>query len=367
MITEFTVNTDLKRVIEEQQIRPTRVKAFYKQHGILLLNTNAADLAEAAYTLFLGSTDMSSLQELVQTEKNYQKSTVFLIESLDRTQKLDDFHEELVDEINRYRALGNGKYGLEDVVKDEEGNTVVKFCYEKHVSGKVKFISRNKRTLNVTINNMNNSNKLKVDVRQTDSSDSKEFLNFIHMIKRPSSNSPDLFNISHITLDALLSKNKIEFFDKLAKHKFADWKLVTITGISVIKNESLMDDAEVLEYDESTNSQALTGISSAILKGDSLRNNEFVQTCLKEDFLITAMKYKYSHKKEAKSVIIDINFKGTDVRVNIDKTYLDDDNGVEYATPLSFSEQDEIIKVFQEASIQVYSDLLNMQKNKINK
>ncbi|MDP4089882.1 MAG: hypothetical protein Q8930_11505 [Bacillota bacterium] len=105
----------------------------------------------------------------------------------------------------------------------------------------------------------------------------------------------------------------------------------------------------------------LVGISSAILKGDGLRINQFVQTFFNEGFIITAMKLKYNHKTEAKSIVVEINFSNSDIRIDINKTYLEEE-GVEVITPLSFSEQDETIKLFQNVAYQVYNELLEKQK-----
>ncbi len=340
MINEFTSNSEFKRVVEEQQIKGTRLKHFFKRKGILLLNNKSRDLAQASYTLFLGSEDLTELQELIQTENNYQKSTMVVLTPTQNEEGETNIVDTLLDEINRYQTISQGKYSIDNINKVDEDNLHITFTYEKKISGKIKFISTKKKTINVHVENVNNSNEVKIDIRQIDSGDSKEFISFLETLKEKSTEEDDdIFNIKHITLDSLERNNKIEFFDLISKKTLQDWRLVNVTGISVKKNS---DSEEDLEASDEKGMTTLVGITSAVLKGNGLRTNEFVQTCISEGFIITAMKFKYNHKVESKSIVVEINFSNSDIRIDIDKTYLEEE-GREYLNPLSFNEQDETI------------------------
>ena len=72
------------------------------------------------------------------------------------------------------------------------------------------------------------------------------------------------------------------------------------------------------------------------------------------------MKYRYSCKYEAGEFIISISCKGQDLRVDIDKSYCEED-GKLYVQPFPKSQQDEIIKDFQNAANKVFYDLLEKQ------
>lgn len=363
MITEFTDCLEFKRLVEEQQIKPRRVKAFLKERGIVLFNSNASDVATAIYTLFLGSADITLLQELIHTDKNYQKSTMLLVGPIEKDQTQDDLKDVLLEEVNRYKTISSKEYKLEDVREDTEGNANIVFSYEKRITGKMKLMSRQKKIVNVHIDKVPDSNKLRIDIRQSDSSDAKEFIAFIESIQKPLNTDADLFSINHVTLDGLDQQNKIEFYDAVSKYKLQNWKLDTITGVTVKKHNFEGEDDD--EYEAETDSTGtLAGISSAILKGNGLRTNEFVQSCLNEGFIITSMKFKYSHKTEAISIVIDINFKNTDIRIDIDKSYATEDDGKEYLCPLESNIQDLVIREFQHATYDIYKKLSEKQKAK---
>jgi hypothetical protein len=360
VISEFTANMDFKRVIEEQQIRPNRVRAFLKENGIVLLNGNAKDLSSSVYTLFLGSQDMTMLQELMMTEKNYQKSTMLILDPIEPDQTQDLFKEILLDELNRFQSVGH-RYTIEDISNDKAGNTHVKLSYVKHVTGRMAFVSKKKKVLNLHVEKIPKTNKIKIDVRQTDSSDAKEFLNFIEAINSDNGDEGNIFNVNHIQLQSLTKQNRVEFFDMMAKYSFANWGFENITGISVSKSEDENEQEDEELESEHDDIGTLAGISSAILKGKALRTNEFVQMCIDKGFMITAMKYRYRHKKESKSFVIDINFKNKDIGIDIDKTYIKED-GRDFVTPLPVSEQDEIIKLFQASVFNIFKGLLEKQK-----
>ena len=157
----------------------------------------------------------------------------------------------------------------------------------------------------------------------------------------------------------LSTRNKVEFFDRIAAYSFKLWQLKTITGITVKQGEFDDEDDEVIE--EVENTSTLTGISQAVLNGSGLRSNEFVQESINNGYFISAMKYRYEHKMDTKEFAVIICFRKNDLRVEIDKTYLDDEGKI-YVQPLLKEEQNEIIVEFQNVAYKIYYDLLNQQK-----
>jgi hypothetical protein len=360
MITEFTDPTEIKRLILDEQIKPARVRSFFKKQGIFLLMSKTTDLADSAYTFFLGSHDLSLLQESVHSENNYQKSTILVIEPVNEIQTQDELGELLMDGMNRYKAVNRDTSRLESVIRRGDGGSTAVFSYEKRIPGKNAFMSVVKKTIEVHIDKIPKSKNMIVDIRRSDPNDTREIINFLAAINTPAPTDQPLFCLNHISLESLDNSNKIEFFDKILKNKFKGLKLETITGITVRKVLSDDDDDELnMETDQNG---TLAGISSAILRGNGLRTNEFVQSCLKSNFMITSMKFKYSSTSEAISVVIDVNFKNNDIRIDIDKSYEVGEDGKEYLAPISPSEQSEILKKFQDFSCELYRKLIEDQK-----
>lgn len=154
----------------------------------------------------------------------------------------------------------------------------------------------------------------------------------------------------------------MEFFDRIAAYSFKFWGLKTITGITV--KQGIVDDEEDDEIEtivgEGEESSTLTGISQAVLNGNGLRSNEFVQESIEKGYYISAMRYRYEHRMDTTEFAVVISFKKQDLRVDIDKTYFEDDGQI-YVQPLVKSEQNDIIIAFQNVAYQIYNELIAEQ------
>ena len=145
--------------------------------------------------------------------------------------------------------------------------------------------------------------------------------------------------------------------------------MIDITNVTVNKNEKAIDDDDestTEEIGENEPTGKLTGISSAILKGAGLRNNDFVKECMLQNFIFSSMRYKWRHRTLPTIIEIDVTFKQTDLKINITKTYKTEDDGKDYITPLPESEQDEYIDYFQNVAYLVYSKLLKAQRTELS-
>ena len=163
----------------------------------------------------------------------------------------------------------------------------------------------------------------------------------------------------------LTTKNKVEFFDRKAAYAFNLWQIKTITGITVKQGrlDENEDEEEVVVEEE--DSSTLTGISQAVLNGSGLRTNEFVQESIKKGYYISAMKYRYEHKMDTIEFAIILSFKNQDLRVDIDKTY-NEDEGKIYVQPLVKSEQNEIVIEFQNVANKIFDELIKEQSKESN-
>ena len=168
--------------------------------------------------------------------------------------------------------------------------------------------------------------------------------------------------MSHVNLEVLTDKNKVEFFDRIAVAAFPNWRLKTITSITVQrgswKDEGEEETEEITDYDNPTGT--LAGISQAVLNGNGLRSNAFVQGSLDQGYIISAMKYRYECTKEAGEFVVSISSRGKDLRVDVDKSYCDEDGRL-FIQPFPRVLQDEIIQLFQNASNDVFYGLCKEQ------
>ena len=358
MINEYVDCTEFMRLIEDQKIKPSALKRYLKEQGMIFTATNAHELAKSTYTIFMGCNELEHLQQIIVHESNYEKSV--LLNSDLSTDCDEDILVFFADEFNKMRTSCKKDISIEQPIIS--GDTMyLKLTYTKSIPGKNRFLKDSKRIVQIQIRKKNRSSAT-IDIRQQSSTDYQRVLELFSTIAHENDSSG--LEIKHINLQALTPKNRVAFFDELAARKYPNWTIKTITGITVKKIASVCEDdeEELTMDDQGIPSGTLAGINQAVLHGSGLRSNEFVQSCIDQGFEITSMKYRYESKQEATEFIVSISSKSEDLRVDIDKSYIEED-GRFYHQPLPKSDQDEIIQIVQKEVNAVYKDLRQTQQN----
>ncbi|GHV44301.1 hypothetical protein FACS189492_0410 [Clostridia bacterium] len=368
MITEYTDVTEFKRLIEEKKIKPERVKWYLRQKGIIFTASNAATLAQQVYTLFLGCKEMSEITDMYQSDANYEKSLMLKAKINTPLNTEEDILDFFVDEINRFRntqsIINSANYEIEQPVRDVNSEQIsVRFAYEKRLPGKNRLLQTKKRTMQFHIRKINDD-QVAIDVRQQSASDTSEALRFLDKIVGTTEESA--FSLMHINLLSFPTKSNVAFFDSIMNHDFADWRLKTITGITLKKTDSEEDDDETeISDDSATQEGTLAGINQAALQGQGLWHNEFVKNTLTQGYVISSMRFRYTCTKGAEEFAVLISCKGEDLRIDIDKTYCEEDGRI-YIQPFSKARQNEIILEFQTAANDINTELRNELATKTN-
>lgn len=361
MVTEYVDCTELKRLIEDRKLKTSALRHYLRKKGILITASNVDDFAEQIYTIMLGCGEIEDLRELINTDGNYEKSMMLKIE-IKALAVGESITEIIADEVNRLRTTKMDTFSIDSTVSEND-EVQVKFSYNRKLLGRNKFLADEKRYLQMNIRK-SGSNQAIVDIRQQSTVDASNAVQFLE--KLISSNTE--LGLKHVNLALLSDKNKVEFFDRVAAYNFSHWRLETITGITV-KRGSMDDSEDVDEWVDSetdgtdaADAATLTGITQAVLNGKGLRSNEFVQNSLKQDYYIAAMKYRYLHKTDLTAFVLSLGFKGADVKIEIDKTYYEEDDGRLYIQPMIRTEQNDIILEFQKVVAQIFEELLLEQK-----
>ena len=359
MITEYTDCTELMRLIEEQKIKPSAIKSYLRKQGIIFTASNAESFSKDCYTIALGGQEIEYVTRMICHEGNYEKSTLVNIHMKPSTNayRIIDYFS---DGINELRSCHNINYIIEQPVRINENTLAFYIVYTKKKPGKNKLIQEETRRIKAIVRSKNDQ-EASIDIRQLSSSDSKMAIDVLRQIVGKGDEAVAL--LSHINLELLTDKNKVEFFDLLSNRSFPNWKLKTVTGLTVKKADYQANEDEIEEeiLDDGVADKTLSGISQAVLDGSGLRSNEFVQNSLKQGYVITSMKYRYVFTKEAGEFIVCINSKGEDIRVDIEKTYYDEDGRL-FIQPLPKDQQDEIIDLFQSAVNSIFKQLIETQK-----
>lgn len=359
MITEYTDCSELMRLIADQKIKPSAVKRFLSKQGVIFTSTNAATVANDAYTILLGGTEMAQVTQMIVSEGNYEKSTLInakIKETSEETNLLDFF----ADGFNSLRSTSYQGYMIEHPIKNDS-ELLINMSYKRKLPGKNKLIQEETRFVRIAIRKTD-KNSVSIDIRQPSSFDTQKALDILKKIVGASGDGP--VYLSHLNLDLLTDKSKVMFFDKLSAISFSNWRLKTVTGITVRKSNITDDDDLDSEIsDDEGKTGTLAGINQAVLNGSGLRSNEFVQKSLDQGYYISSMKYRYTCTQEAGEFIIGISSKGENLRVDMEKSYCDED-GTLYIQPFPKSQQDEIICLFQKSANDIFYGLIAEQKNK---
>lgn len=360
MITEYIDCAELMRLIIDQKIKPASIKRYMSKQGIIFTATNAKIFAEEFYTIFLGGQEISNITHMIVSEGNYERSTLINARLKDTSDSMDIL-EYFTDSFNAYRSSGIQGYRIEQPIKSES-ELLINMSYKRKLPGKNKLIQEETRYIRVAIRKTSAS-EVAIDIRQPSSVDAQKALELLQ--KMTAGNDESEVVLSHVNLNLLTDKNKVAFYDQLSVHNFKNWRLKTVTGITVRKS-SIVDDDDIDEEltEDEGSAGALAGINQAVLNGSGLRSNEFVQNSLQQGYFISSMKYRYICTQEAGEFIVSINSQGENLRVDMEKTYSDDDGRL-YIQPFSKAQQDEIIRAFQDAANSVFNELLNAQKMRL--
>lgn len=352
MVTEYIDCAEFKRLIEDKKLKPATLKYYLRRKGIVFTASNAEQFAEQVYTIFLGAGEISEIRDMMSNDTNYEKSLVMNLVLKKGSQ--EDIIDVLLDEMNKQKSIKSEDYFIENPVRTPDG-AYVQFSYSRKLPGRNKLLEHEKRFLKLNIRKVS-QREVVVDVRQQSSIDSKNTLGFINNIVK----AEETIHVRHINLELLSSKNKVEFFDRIAAYTFELWQLKTITGITVKQGINDEDDEDVV-IEDNEDPSTLSSISQAVLNGSGLRSNEFVQESLDKGYYISAMRYRYEHKKDTTEFAVILSFKNQDLRVDIDKTYFEDEGKI-FVQPLVKTEQNDIIIAFQNAAYQVFGILIEDQK-----
>lgn len=359
-MTEYTDSVELMRLISDQKIKPSAVKRYLSKQGIVLTASNSSLLADSVYTILLGGKDIEHITQLIVSESNYEKSTLINAKTKDTADETLDVLDYFADGFNRFRANPYAGCIIDQPIKTNT-DLVVTLMYKRKLPGKNKLLSEEERHIKINVRKRDDKT-VSIDIRHASSFDAQKAIDLLKQIANATEDSD--MNLSHVNLDLLTEKNKVAFFDRMAATDFGDWRLSTITGITVKKGSLQTDDEEGTELTEDVDTTgALAGISQAVINGQGLRSNSFVQGSLDQGYVITAMKYRYDRIQEASEFVINISSKGLDLRVDIEKSYYDEDGKI-CVQPFPKPEQDEIIQKFQQAANHVFYTLLEEQRQK---
>jgi hypothetical protein len=353
MISKYIDNKELKRVIEDGKLKNFHIKKILKDQGIIFTTTNAEQIAEQVYPILWGSCDIEKMSQSIDDSGNYIKSSIIEL----RTDNSESIMNDLEDFFNN-ASFRDTRYSMAGISRVNENQLVLKLKYSVIRPGRIEFISTQYKNTEIIVSKTENGKAL-LDVRQASSAEMKDLNKLLDEAVRKDST----VHVRHISLQILTNENRVAFFDEFIKNKFSGWRFVTVTKVALKKYEGEESEIKELDEEEDMSQTNLQGITSAILSGTSIRNNSFVQECLQNNFYITTMGYKFECMEDLREVVVEINFKYDDLKIDICKTY-EYDSDVENLClhPAMLDVQEEILKMFQKVAYEQYMKIVERQE-----
>ena len=101
MISKYVDNKELKRVIEDGNLKIFKVKRVLQKQGIILTSTNSDHIASQVYPILWGSVDIEDLSHSMDDPNNYIKSSLIEVNVKNG--------EDILDELETF--FNNASYG----------------------------------------------------------------------------------------------------------------------------------------------------------------------------------------------------------------------------------------------------------------
>ncbi len=354
MVSKYINNKELKRVIEDGKLKPFRIREILKKQGIILATVNPEQIAEQVYPILWGSNDIEQMSQSIDDSGNYIKSSVIEAKITDAENIMDDL-EDFFETI----SLRKSRYEISGISRLNDNSLVVKMRYAIIRPGRNEFISTQYKNTDIIVSKISERKAL-IDVRQASISEMKE----INRLLEEATKKDGTVQTRHISLHVLTNENRVAFFDDFVRRNFEGWRFVTVTKVELKKFEGIYDEeVKKLEEEEEEALSNLQGITSAILNGTSIRNNAFVQDCLQNNFYITTMGYKFESLADLREVVVEINFKYDDMKIDICKTYEFDSVANDLRLqPAMLNVQEQIVTMFQKAAYEQYTEIFEKQR-----
>lgn len=355
-IESFVDGKELKRCIEDKVINTNSLKYILKCHGIAPLCCNVNDLAHLVYPLLLGSEILTVINKAINSEQNALKSALAILK--DKKDTVGSLLE-LQEMLSAEERLGSDSKYKVSKVKMQEDVLTFNVNYTKKQRGRSAFVYNKEILLDVEVKKLKGKD-YKLNIRHDTAAEPGIVVNLLEVILGKDDESAP-FEVKRLTLDRLVDKNKISFFDKFGKYIFEDYYVSDIVKVSLNNKASNKDDGDEITTTNDTTGR-LTGISKAILSGGSLITNSFVKECIEQGFYFSSMNYRLASKNNPKTIEVEIKFQRSDFKINLVKAWETDTQDKDNIVVLPRDEQEALIDYFQNVCYEIYMEIIKKQK-----
>ena len=316
---EYPDDIDLKVTVEEKlSLKDTRDLLQDESH--LLVNTNNKEsLSVPIRQGKLGHQTLNKLSEKVLDKDSEIKSTSFYLES-------PLSNEELRKNLESYMRSGENLFDdninlrLSNVRPNEDRSFSVMLKYDHRMPARRSLLNSKSRDVTIDIGEEITDNTRIIEFSYRYNDQRNTVTKFLETWRRNQViDRIDPVKILNVDLTLLSLSDRIGVFDAILDEHPGDWAFERITELGIERQESEGEDlsdeereivVEEKEEMETRVEQNLQGLTKAVLQGrNGLRESEFVQECIAQDFYFTSANIFFTHTHDISGVEVRIEFK----------------------------------------------------------
>ncbi|WP_074036314.1 hypothetical protein [Exiguobacterium profundum] len=305
-LKKYPYKNNIKKVVEKY-ISLKDMQSLLKPKGILISATKRVDIANLTKDYYLSQNDFQELKQLLDSPNNFKKIGRIILpanESEDFKESLSGLNGRVLDPTDNTKI----NIGIVD-----DNKMTVYLQYEEQRPGLVELLETKKK--NIVIDIENSEELCNVNYSISSASDYKKVKELLNYIQQDSS-----FTFKELLLSDLKTENRTELFTNFFVFFFDEWKITKITQIKKKKDTSYTSEELSVSVSESedlamqTENQLmqeviLDGINSALLSGENLIENSFINKVLTQGFYFSMSFIRFENKNNSDFLDFVIEFK----------------------------------------------------------
>lgn len=310
MLDEYPSDSDY-RVIVEEKFGRDKMQQFLKENKKLLVHTDTTeDVADISRRIFFGFDDTDALKSGVLRRNNQEKSSAYLIKSEATNKELE---EDLQRAANRNIIFDKNKnLAVERSKQLKEGFEItLSYTHKRTIQRNLLNKNEKKTTLRVENTGEEGVRKVTQDYQKYDEFNAMK--GFFEGWKKElvAQDKPTIYP-EGINLKRLDVESRVQLFTRLFTEHPGDWRFDQAIEIGLEQSEQPEAMFEEMEEEadlEEELDENLRGITDAVLRGENLRSNEFVQKCINSRYYFKSAQLRFSNTNSPKEVEIGLEFK----------------------------------------------------------
>lgn len=335
------------KTVTKNYVNYNNCKDFFKKRGIFIITSNRDDTSDIASSFFLDKKDFVELKTMINNKAKNKNSTKI------------KFPKEQMEEV--IVALKKVKYSDEDedntiinVYKEDEDNSTIKIKYDEYSPSKIDLIDVSEKSIEVSVSRSEESDYASFDFEYSSSSEYKKVKEVIEKIRENNSNV--VFDFEEISILKFKAKEKIDLFNKFLETDHSPWIIKKIGKLKIKKSE----DNTTVEDEE-----LLTGIKSAILSGEDLRENKLVKSTIENNYYFSMMTIRFDNETDTRYFDLEIDFKYITEHMNVClvSTGEYDQDDKELSKTFSKEDQNHILDNFKCIISNIYSEIMDGEES----